>query len=105
MTIPEERLKHAMDCADGVMTVEGFEKSAGMKAIDEALLNRRCSLEEARTFLLLHAHVLSAQAVLQHLGNDDPRFEVISQRCQKQTQQLRLMAIEMDGAVRVAFGL
>lgn len=76
-----------------------------MRALDEAVLAGRASLREVSTFIELQAKMVGAQSVLKQLGQGDSRRSVIEARYQEQLAQLRGMAISMDGAVRVAFGL
>lgn len=99
------KLRAAMQQADAIMGLEGFERSAGMRALDEALLAGRASLQEVSTFIELQAKMVGAQSVLKQIGQGDSRRSVIEARYQEQLIQLRGMAINMDGAVRVAFGL
>lgn len=94
-----------MQQADAIMGLDGFERSAGMRALDEALLAGRASLQEVSTFIRLQAKMVGAQSVLKEIGQGDSRRAVIEARYQEQLTQLRNLAISMDGAVRVAFGL
>jgi hypothetical protein len=99
------KLQAAMQQADAIMGLEGFERSAGMRALDEALLAGRASLQDVSAFIELQAKLVGAQSVLKQIGQGDDRRAVIEARYQEQLAQLRGMAIRMDGAVRVAFGL
>ena len=99
------KLQAAMQQADAIMGLEGFEISAGMRALDQALLAGRASLQEVCAFIELRAKLVGAQSVLGQIGKGDSRRSVIETRYQEQLTQLRGMAISMDGAVRVAFGL
>jgi hypothetical protein len=102
---PTRQLKAAMEQADAIVGLEGFERSAGMQALDNAMLAGRASLKEVGLFVDLHAKMVGARSVLAQLEQGDPRRAVIAARYQEQFEQLRTMAINMDGAVRVAFGL
>lgn len=102
---PIHKLRAAMQQADAIMGLEGFEQTAGMRALDQALLAGRASLQDVSAFIELHAKLVGAQSVLKQLGPGDDRRAVIEARYQDQVAQLRAMAIRMDGAVRVAFGL
>jgi hypothetical protein len=95
----------AMEQADAIVGLEGFERSAGMQALDNAMLAGRASLQEVGAFVELHAKLVGARSVLAQLAQGDSRRAVIASRYQDQVAQLRAMAIRMDGAVRVAFGL
>ena len=99
------KLRTAMQQADAIMGLEGFERSLGMRALDEAVLAGRATLQEVSTFIELQAKMVGAQSVLKQIGQGDSRRSVIETRYQEQLAQLRGMAISMDGAVRVAFGL
>ena len=98
-------MRELMAQADGIMGLEGFEKSDQMKSIDEAILAGRATLQEARDFLLLHSKILGARSVLAKIGQGDERYATITQRITEQEAALRVQAIEFDGAVRVAFKL
>lgn len=98
-------LKAAMEQADAIVGLEGYERSAGMKALDNAMLAGRASLKEVGVFVDLNAKMVGARSVLSQLKQDDPRRAVIESRYQEQLEQLQVMAVNMDGAVRVAFGL
>lgn len=98
-------LKAAMEQADAIVGIEGFKRSAGMKALDHAMLAGRASLKEVGIFVDLNAKMIGARSVLSQLKQDDPRRSVIEVRYLEQLEQLRAMAVNMDGAVRVAFGL
>lgn len=102
---PTSRLAAAMQQADAIVGLEGFERSDGMQALDTAMLAGRASLQEVGIFVDLHAKMVGARSVLMQLEEGDPRRPVIEERYQQQAQELRAMAIKMDGAVRVAFGL
>jgi len=99
------RLAAAQRAADGIMALEGFEASAGMQALDGAMLAGRASLDDVLAFLKLHAAITGADSVLAAIGEGDPRFHVIAVRRAEQHAMLRDMAIGMDGTVRVAFDL
>lgn len=99
------RLAAAQRAADGIMALEGFEASAGMQALDDAMLAGRASLDEVLAFLKLHAAITGADSVMTAIGEGDPRIQVIAARRAEQHALLREMAIRMDGAVRVAFDL
>jgi hypothetical protein len=98
-------LAAAQQATDGIMALEGFEASAGVQALDAAMLAGRATLDEVLSFLKLHAAITGAESVLAAIGVDDPRYGVISARKLEQRELLRNMAIKMDGAVRVAFDL
>ena len=100
-----DTLRAAMQQADAIMGLEGFERSAGMRALDEALLAGRASLQEVSAFIELQAKMVGARSVLKQIAQDDSRRPVIEARYREQLAQLRGMAIRMDGAVRVAFAL
>jgi hypothetical protein len=102
---PIAQLAAAQRAVDGIMALEGFEASAGMQALDAAMLAGRANLDEVLAFLKLHAAITGADSVLAAIGEGDPRFGVISARRGEQQELLREMAIGMDGAVRVAFDL
>jgi hypothetical protein len=105
MIEPVESLANSMQQVDAVMRLEGFEKSEAMKALDAAILTKRTTVAGAARFLVLHAHIVSARSILASIGPTDARHETIQARCTEQEEALRALAIEMDGAVRVAFGL
>lgn len=98
-------LAAAQQAADGIMALEGFEATAGVQALDAAMPAGRATLDEVLTFLKFHASITGAESVLAVIGVDDPRYGVIAERNVEQRELLRRMAIEMDGAVRVAFDL
>lgn len=98
-------MREAMAQADAIMGLEGFEPTPGMRALDAAMLAGRATTDDVVAFLKLHAAITGAASVLEQLGTDDPRHGVIAQHLTEQHEQLRQMAIQMDGAVRVAFGL
>jgi hypothetical protein len=95
----------SMEQTDAIMALEGFERSAGMRALDEAMLSGRASVRDVRDFLMLHAKLLAARSILAQIGQGDDRRAVIEVRYREQAERLRNMAIAMDGAVRVAFNL
>jgi hypothetical protein len=99
------QLADAQHAADGIMALEGFEASPGVQALDAAMLAGRATMDEVLTFLKLHAAITGAESVLAAIGVDDPRYSLIAARKVEQCELLRNMAINMDGAVRVAFDL
>jgi hypothetical protein len=105
MNKQNNQLQAAMAQTDAIMALEGFERSPGIEALDAAILAGRASLSDAGQFIALHAKMVGAQSVLAQIGQDDSRRAVIEARYQEQLAQLRSMAITMDGAVRVAYGL
>lgn len=105
MTEQDESVAESMQQVDSVMALEGFEKSEAMKALDAAILARRTTVAGAAHFLVLHSRIVAARAVLTSIGPDDERYGVIRARCDEQVGALRGLAVEMDGSVRVAFGL
>lgn len=105
MTELVESVAASMQQVDSVMALEGFEKSEAMKALDAAILAGRTTVAGAAQFLVLHSRILAARAVLGSIGPDDERYATIRARCDEQTEALRSLAVDMDGAVRVAFGL
>lgn len=105
MNNPTSQLQAAMAQTDAIMALEGFERSPGIEALDAAILAGRASVSEASQFIALHAKMVGAQSVLAQIAPNDNRRAVIESRYKEQLAQLRSMAITMDGAVRVAFGL
>lgn len=91
--------------ADGIMALEGFVKTAPMIALDEAYIQGQITLDQKRDFLLLEARITGAKSVLACIGNDDPRFADITQRCQVHEGELRSLAVKMGHGIGVAFGL
>lgn len=102
---PTRSLRDAMGQVDAIFGLEGFEPSVRMQALDAAMLAGRATIEDVAAFLGLHARITGAESVLRQIGEEDPRHAVIAQRLAEQREQLRAMAIHMDGAVRVAFNL
>lgn len=102
---PNHTLRNGMEQVDAIFGLEGFEPSVGMQALDAAMLAGRATIEDVAAFLGLHARMTGAESVLRQIGVEDPRHAVIAQRLVEQREQLRSMAIHMDGAVRVAFNL
>lgn len=102
---PAQSLRDGMEQVDAIFGLEGFEPSDGMKALDAAMLAGRATIDDVGRFLGLHARIAGAVSVLQQISHDDPRHAVIAHRLVEQREQLRAMAIHMDGAVRVAFAL
>ena len=101
----ERSLSKHMQQADAIMRVDGFELTERMQALDAAMLAGRATQAEVLAFVKLNATLAGARCVLQAMPTDDPRHAVIEQRYEEQQDALRRMAIRMDGAVRVAFGL
>lgn len=101
----EHQLSKHMQQADAIMGIEGFELTERMKALDAAVLAGRATQAEVLAFVKLNATLVGARSVLEAMPGDDPRYMVIEQRYEGQLDTLRRMAIRMDGAVRVAFGL
>lgn len=100
-----ENVLKAMADVDGIMSMSDFEPTDRMKALDEAMLSGRATLDEVLQFVKLHAVLAGANSVLEVLPQDDPMYGVIEDRSIDQRDALTRMAIKMDGAVRVAFGL
>lgn len=105
MSDTADKLRSDMQRVDSIMALEGFERSEGMRALDEAMLAGRASMGEVASFLLLQAKLVGAESVLKQIGQGDERHSVIEERSKQQQEELRRMAIAMGGAVRVAFDL
>lgn len=105
MTALNTDLRLSMQQVDSVMALEGFEKSEAMRALDSAILAGRTTVAGAAQFLVLHSRIVAARAILSSIGPDDERYETIRARCDEQVEALRGLAVDMDGSVRVAFGL
>lgn len=95
----------SMRQVDALMAFHNFEKTEAMKALDAAILAGRTTVAGAAQFLVLHSRIVAARSVLASIGAEDERYGTIHARCEEQIQTLRAMAVDMDGAVRVAFGL
>ncbi len=91
--------------ADGIMALEGFAKTPPMVALDEAYIQGQITLNQKMDFLLLDARIAGAKSVLLSIGQDDPRFADINQRCQVHENELRALAKRLDAGISDAFGL
>jgi hypothetical protein len=105
MSMDEQTLQSNIRQANGLMNADGFQESERSKALDAALLSGRATTADVLSFVKLNAALASARAVLETIPASDPRKSVIAERYIAQRAALRDMAIQMDGAVRVAFGL
>ena len=105
-TIPKPiSLQEVFGRVDGLLALDGLEKTQGMAALDEAILAGRATLHQAVSFVVLKSKIVGAESVLQTIGEDDPRYNAIKERCMQHRNQLRESAIRMGGAVKLTYGL
>lgn len=103
--LPPPSMQEMITQTDAIMALEGFEKTPGSKALSEALLAGRATLDETMAFVLLRSKIIGAESVLQSIGRADARYADIEGKRLTHLEQLREEAARMGGAVRLAFDL